>query len=322
MREGRFFENKKESTNTFIEKGEYIEPAEFDKLIFDYKKERQRRDVLARIMGVTEYVKEPNERQEKIISVTLRAAEEVINQYSPRRVQLSKTNVFLMRREDAVVRFGADDEEGGRANIQGGVFVYTSSKVSDSMLAHHAAHELTHHASFHRIKILRPEPGKPYYGVGNRSGLTIGHPHHGFDSEDGGYELFTALNEAVTEQIAIEIMSLMKQKSRLLDQDFATLKRIYGIDSSRYSLGKEVENPDKDNQYFWSGSYEQEVDALRTTCEEIYGNNRERFSSPHEVFGVFAEAYFSGKLLKLARLIEKNYGEGTFRLLSNLKTYE
>lgn len=60
MREGKFFENKKETTNTFIERGSGVEEAEFDKAVFDYQKQRQRRGELAKLLGVAEYIKEPS----------------------------------------------------------------------------------------------------------------------------------------------------------------------------------------------------------------------------------------------------------------------
>lgn len=317
MREGKFFENKKETTNTFFERGPDVNSDEFNKAFFDYQKQRQRRGELAKLMGVTEHVTEPSPRQEKVIVAALQAAEEVINQYSSRRIRLSKTNIFLIRQEDALEHFGAEAEEVGRSDFRGGVFIYTPPNMTDSQLAHFTAHELVHHASFQRHRVTRGEGGKSVSSVPDRGGLTIGHPQFGFDTEAGGSRHFLALNEAVTEQIAIEITSVIKQKTKLLDEDFNTLKRVYDRDSARFMLSKKSEKPENDDQYAWSVSYEERVDRLRTTCQHLYEINRERFSSPQEVFRVFAEAYFSGKLLMLARLIEKNYGKGAFRFLAD-----
>lgn len=322
MREGKFFENKKETTNTFIERGPGVEQGEFDKAIFDYQKQRQRRNELAKLMGVAEYVKESSPQQEKIIAATLEAAEEIINEYSPKQVRLSETNIFLMYREDAVKRFGVDDDEAGRSDIRGGIFVYTSPTMTDSKLAHFTAHELTHHAAFRRLRVLKEKPDTTMYTVLDRGGLTIGHPQLGFNPESGGHYHFEALNEAITEQIAIEIVTLMRQKTRLLDKDYEILKRVYGRDSSQYSLGKDVPNPETDEQYAWSDSYGDRVSKLRATCQELFKLNPERFSSAQEVFRVFAEAYFSGKLLTLARLIEKNYGKEAFRFLADYENHE
>lgn len=317
MREGKFFENKKERTNLFIERGPGVDQVEFDKWIFDYQKQRQRRNELAKLLGVAEFVKEPSLHQEKIILVTLRAAEEVINEYSPRPVRLSKSNIFLIRREDAVKRFGVGDKEAGRSNNQGGVFVYTSPTITDSKLAHSTAHELTHHAAFQRVRTMREASGESNYSVEDRGGLMVGHPQNGYDLENGGSEHFLALNEAVTEQIAIEIVARVRRKSRLLDADYDILQRVYGKISSQFSLGKDTEHPESDAEYSYADSYADRVNALRVTCQDLYERNRERFVSPQEVFRVFAEAYFSGKLLPLARLIEKTYGKGAFRFIAD-----
>ncbi|MFZ1626403.1 MAG: hypothetical protein WAT81_01195 [Candidatus Moraniibacteriota bacterium] len=322
MREGKFFENKKESTNTFIERDPSVEKEEFDKAFFDYQKQRQRRRELAKLMGVAEYVKEHSPRQEKIIFATLQAAEEVVNQYSQRQVRLSKTNIFLIRKEDAERRFGADEDEAGRSSMKGGVFVYTAPNLTDSKLARFTAHELVHHAAFQRSRVVREAPGKPLQGIPDRAGLAVGHPQKGFDPEIGGNAHFIALNEAVTEQIAIEIVALIRKKTKFLESDYEILKRVYDRDSAQFSLGKDVENPKSDEQYSWSASYEDRVDKLRLACHELHDMNPERFTSAQEVFCVFAEAYFSGKLLTLARLIEKNYGKGAFRFLADYENHE
>lgn len=322
MREGKFFENKKETTNTFIERDQEVEPKEFEKVFFDYQKLRQRRNEFAKSLGVVEYIKEPSPRQEKIIAATLQVAEEVINRYSPRKVRLSKTSIFLIRKEDAEKHFGASEDEAGRSGVAGGVFVYTAPNISDSKLAHFTAHELTHHAAFQRVRITHEAPGEPIYSVPDRGGLTVGHPKFGFNTQNGGHEHFLALNEAVTEQIAIEIIDVLRKKTNLLDDEYKILERLYGINSSQYSLGKDVEHPESDEQYGWSLSYEDRVNALKISCRELYEKNRERFSSPQDVFRVFAEAYFSGKLLTLARLIERTYGKGAFRFVADYENGE
>lgn len=45
----------------------------------------------------------------------------------------------------------------------------------------------------------------------------------------------------------------------------------------------------------------------------VYSKNQDSFSSTEEVFNVFARAVLTGRLLPVARLIEKTYGEGSFR---------
>lgn len=52
---------------------------------------------------------------------------------------------------------------------------------------------------------------------------------------------------------------------------------------------------------------------LGELISEIYEKNKKDFSSEKEVFDIFVRSLFSGKSLKLARLIEKTFGKGSFR---------
>lgn len=47
--------------------------------------------------------------------------------------------------------------------------------------------------------------------------------------------------------------------------------------------------------------------------DELYEKNKFLFTTKDEVFDIFAKAVMTGRLLPLARLIEKTYGKGSFR---------
>lgn len=61
--------------------------------------------------------------------------------------------------------------------------------------------------------------------------------------------------------------------------------------------------------------YRKERDFLDKTVKEIYEKNKDEFESEEEIFNLFARATMSGRLLPLARVIEKTYGKGAFRKL-------
>jgi len=63
--------------------------------------------------------------------------------------------------------------------------------------------------------------------------------------------------------------------------------------------------------------YSEERKKLKEIIEKIYETNKdlEHFNSSEDVFYIFAKAVMSGKTLKIARLIEKTYGKGSFRKL-------
>ena len=55
--------------------------------------------------------------------------------------------------------------------------------------------------------------------------------------------------------------------------------------------------------------------ATEDLVMRLYRKNNNRFASEEELWNVFLEAKFTGKLLNLARLIEKTEGKDTFRLI-------
>lgn len=64
-----------------------------------------------------------------------------------------------------------------------------------------------------------------------------------------------------------------------------------------------------------SYSYDKERGALNELIDEIYKKNKSDFLSREAVFIVFAKATMTGRLLPVARLIEKTFGRGSFRAL-------
>ena len=60
-------------------------------------------------------------------------------------------------------------------------------------------------------------------------------------------------------------------------------------------------------------SYGNERSALHKLMQTIQEKNSEQFASEEAVFDEFAKAYFAGNLLPIARLIDKTYGEKSFR---------
>lgn len=61
--------------------------------------------------------------------------------------------------------------------------------------------------------------------------------------------------------------------------------------------------------------YSEERKKMNAIIKGIYEKNSEKFVSIEEVFEIFAVAYFTGKMLPVARLIEGTYGKGSFRRL-------
>jgi len=53
-------------------------------------------------------------------------------------------------------------------------------------------------------------------------------------------------------------------------------------------------------------------------CAEIQKEFPEKFKSADDVYKIFLNAHFTGHLVTIGRLVEKTFGEGSFRELGNM----
>ena len=68
--------------------------------------------------------------------------------------------------------------------------------------------------------------------------------------------------------------------------------------------------------YQWvSYPYHDERQQFNALVDELFERNKEDFESREQVFNLFAEATMTGKLLPIARLIEKTFGKGSFKMI-------
>jgi hypothetical protein len=62
--------------------------------------------------------------------------------------------------------------------------------------------------------------------------------------------------------------------------------------------------------------YPDERDELNRLIAELFEKNRDDFIDSEQVFQLFVHAVLQGRLLPLARLVEKTFGRGSFRRLA------
>jgi hypothetical protein len=67
-------------------------------------------------------------------------------------------------------------------------------------------------------------------------------------------------------------------------------------------------------------SYKEQREVLNYICEEISKSMSEKYANPDAVFKEFLSAHFTGRLLPIAKIIEKVFGKRSFRVLSNMNT--
>lgn len=71
----------------------------------------------------------------------------------------------------------------------------------------------------------------------------------------------------------------------------------------------------------WSvthASYPRHREVFDFIVEKIFEDNADTYENTEDVYKLFFDAHFSGKLLTIARLVEHSFGEGSFRTLGNM----
>jgi hypothetical protein len=140
------------------------------------------------------------------------------------------------------------------------------------------------------------------------------------------HEHFAGLHEGIVAETEKKLLG------RLIDcPELATEKEWLLSDEGkelRKKIATEKEIPDDD--IVWVGKngeddweavyYPQQRSVLRYVCDEIQKEFSDEYQNSEEVYKVFLRAHFTGQLLPLARLVEKTFGEGSFRLLGNMET--
>ncbi len=146
---------------------------------------------------------------------------------------------------------------------------------------HHLLHESIHAVSYHKY-FLQENGELDNYRIGYR----VDHPNK-------DTVRFKALNEAVTERIALEIIDL---KKRVLMEELS------------------VSEEDFDESYI---SYSDEVDILESIIDSMSESTGESFK---EIWIKFKKSLFSGEMMFL-RDIEKVFGVNSLKVLANIKTH-
>lgn len=169
------------------------------------------------------------------------------------------------------------------AQVRWGAY-YDSDKQGVVVFVNHnldqrLLHEMLHINSFNSFDLSKETKGER--GAERRTGLEVVVDIDKKDLEKGREIFFSELNEAVIAELQVRF----------------TKKNWPGF--SEYP-------------------YKEERIVLRSLIKEIYKKNKKDFKSEEEVFKLFANATIGGRLLPLARAIEKTYGQGAFRDLGEL----
>jgi len=146
---------------------------------------------------------------------------------------------------------------------------------------------------------------------------------HGFGGK--WHEHFGGLHEAIVAEAEKKLipkildLPLFKKEKSWLTSDYANgLKKEL---SERRSIPEDeiIWIGDKNKDDWETVSYRQQRRVLNYVCEEIQKEFPDQYADTDSVFKEFLKANFTGQLLPIARLVEKTFGEGSFRILGNME---
>lgn len=145
------------------------------------------------------------------------------------------------------------------------------------------------------------------------------------DGYHGKYHLhFAGLHEGIVAETEKRLLP------KLLDYPELAKEKEWLISDEAKEMRKKLAEKEEisEDDIIWVGKkgeddwetipYLSQRNVLNYTCEEIQKQFPTEFQSADEVYKTFLNAHFTGQLLPLARLVEKTFGEGSFRLLGNM----
>lgn len=194
------------------------------------------------------------------------------------------------------------------------------------MLIHEMLH-LNSFGSLHKLPVDKAEQGQQLtrkVDNGKKEEISLGIRRAGFSIKTiDGKTYFYDTNEAVITELEMrfdwkyfpqfpELEQDLKRKQKILEE--ISQSENMGMDYLKRTfahIGEEHEG----RVELKKNLYDEERAALNKLIDEIYEKDKSDFSSREDVFNVFAKATMTGRLLPIARLIEKTYGRGSFRAL-------
>lgn len=225
---------------------------------------------------------EKSERELEIVKITTEAVKKMATEYG--------REDFIELTDDHIHFFSDGGVEkltkgrlaiGSHATVLGEAFV---DRRDDLATAITTFHELWHTLASHNVIQVRTDGELDWY----RSGFSI-------LSRDGKTKMFHHLDEALV--------------------GHATKRFVNEVLRQRPDFTEEIEKIE---------SGESEVDTTRQRelgdfikyLDMIFERNEEEFSSREEILDMFMKAQVTGNILPVARLVEKTFGKGAFRKLS------
>ena len=232
--------------------------------------------------GSLENELEKSERDREIIKIATEAVKSMAAEYGRENfVELTDSHVHFFSDGGVEELTKGRLAIGSHATVLGEVLVDRRDDLSTAITAFH---ELWHALASHNAIQITTDGNLKWY----RSGFSI-------LSRDGKTTMFHYLDEALVGHATKRFVNEMLR----LRPDFAQQ-----IEEVEFDEGK-VDT-----------TRQRELDDFLKYLDIVVERNNKDFSSKEEILDMFMKAQVTGNLLPVAKLIEKTFGKGAFRKLS------
>lgn len=229
------------------------------------------------------------EKDMKIINFTQNAVDDYLERYKrKKKVIIPPENIHILE-EGGTKKITRKFETGAHSTEYGDLLVDRAQRDVDFSLT--LFHELLHAKSFTAMQITTGSTKEERKIEPYRSGFSV-------TSRDGRKTYFDGVNEAIVGFLTKRFFEEYIMKSELFKDEVQKMKgENVSIDTSR----------------------EKEMQAGLEFINKIYELNKDKYSLK-EIMNIFIDAGISGNLLKVARLVERTFGKGSFRKLGEEKS--
>ncbi|MCX6790823.1 MAG: hypothetical protein NTV62_01345 [Candidatus Gribaldobacteria bacterium] len=290
------------------------------------------REKIKELLGM-EYPK--TEQEKRVIKLANDATNQILQKYGLEPYDIPENNYHIVPPETYKLIRGEDGVAFAK-QVEGLIVLNKAEMKIDSLLfAECLFHETLHMKSHLSVEIehRRPsrveEPETPnpkLRRIPYRLGLQV-QSSQKQDDNDRMHKHFSGLNEAVIENHTLGFMDLVLEQP-----DFAEEKKWMESDEAKelkHQMAKDdnlkVEDIyyiSKDGGTYWTIGYYLQHEVYDYACSEIQKQFPENYQTIQDVKDQFDIAFFNGKIMKLAHLVEGTFGQGSFRRLGDMTTQE
>lgn len=275
--------------------------------------------------------KEKTPEEENMIVRMNDAMQEFLNRYAVEAIEIPSNNIHILDQAkispeellDIQKRFGT--ENGFYSARKQGVAILKEYKEGKKLsFLQTLAHEMLHLEGFYSYQKSSPEAadfslrkGLAHVNVNiRRSGFSIG-------TRNGERLLFNNLDEAVITELAIRFERVyfdqwpeLEAELRARDEYVRHVAERDRVPAEK--MREEVARLKGDASSGYEGvrySYPEARAKFNSLVDKLYEKNKSEYTSREQIFDLFVKATMTGKLLPVARLIEKTFGKGSFRMI-------